>query len=126
MLKVLPVQEKEKQKEYCEKCGLVYDADQMSYAAFDDGEFRGVSVFRIIKQQCILYEMKLLPGVDDHLAIYLLAKAPLNFADMCGIKEAVYKGENTQLAKELEFLGKDGAFTLNLEGYFTTPCHRHE
>ena len=73
MLKITPVREKEKQKEYCEKCGLPYDADQMCYAAFDDDEFRGISLFRIIDKLCVLYEMKLLDGIDDYLAIYLLA-----------------------------------------------------
>lgn len=126
MLKITPVREKEKQKEYCEKCGLPYDADQMCYAAFDDDEFRGISLFRIIDKLCVLYEMKLLDGIDDYLAIYLLAKAPLNFADTCGIKTAVYRGENEKLAKALEFEDKDGIYTLSLEGYFTTPCQRHE
>ena len=127
MLQVLPVQEKEKQKEFCEQLAIEYDPDEMCYAAHDGDEFRGISLFRIIDKYCVIYKVKLAAGADDHLALYLLAKAPLNFCDMCGIKKAVFKdAENEKLAKELEFIKKDGVFTLDLDGYFTTPCHRHE
>lgn len=122
MLKILPVDSKEKQEEYCLLTNVEYDADQMCYAAFDDGNFIGVSLFRIIGQSCVIYRVKLTDGTDDHLAIYLLAKAPMNFADLCGIKEAIFKDENTSLAKELKFVENDGLYKVDLDGYFTTPC----
>lgn len=127
MLQVLPVQEKEKQRELCEMFGIEYDPDQMCYAAHDGDELRGISLFGITDKYCVIYTVKLAEGVDDYLALYLLAKAPLNFCDLCGIKKAVFKdAENGKLAKALEFTEKDGVYILDLDGYFTTPCHRHE
>lgn len=122
MLKITPVHTKEAQAEYCALTNTEFNADEMCYAAFDDDKFIGISLFRIIGQSCIIYTVKLTEGTDDHLAVYLLAKAPMNFADLCGIKTAVFKDSNTALAKELKFTETDGVYTLNLEGYFTTPC----
>ena len=126
MLQVLPVEDKELQREYCETVGVEYDADQICYAAYDNGELRGISLFRIIDKYCVIFRIKLADGVSDHLAEYLLAKAPMNLCDRCGIKKAVFKDKNEALAKELEFIEKDGIYTLDLEGYFTTPCHSRE
>lgn len=125
MLKITPVADKEIQKEYCEAVGLCHDADKMCYAAYDDGVFRGVSLFRIVGKSCVIYEIKLLDGIDDFLAVYLLAKAPLSFCEQIGIMHAQYLAEDKELARKLEFVEKDGEYTLDLEGYFTTPCKRH-
>jgi len=125
MLQILPVKDKETQKLYCEKLGIEYDADQMAYAAFDNEEFRGISLFRILGKDCVIYSITLCEGINDHLARYLLAKAPMNFADLCGIKTAIYKDADTALAKELGFTEDCGVLKVNLEGYFTTPCKGH-
>ncbi len=125
MLEILPVKTKEEQKEFCEKVGIDHDPDMMAYAAYDNKVFRGISLFRIVEKDCVIYKIKLLDGIDDYLASYLLAKAPLNFADLCGIKTAIFADEDKKLAGDLEFLEKDGVYTLCLENYFTTPCSRH-
>ena len=126
MLKVIPLQEKTKQKEYCDELLIKYDPDEMCYAAFDGEDFRGIALFKIKGDRCVITRIKLPSGVDDHLAEYLLGKAPLNFADLCGIKKAAYLDENKSLARELEFVEADGEYILNLEGYFESPCHRHK
>ncbi len=127
MLKILPVQNKEEQEKFCGLCGIPYDADFMSYAAFDGETFRGIVNFRIAEKSCIIYKIKLYNGADDYLALYLLGKAPLNFADMCGIKNAVFAdSDNYELADKLEFINENGNRTLNLEGYFESPCQRHK
>ena len=128
MLKIIPVQEKKEQEEFCNKVIVEYDPDEMCYAAFDDDVFVGISLFRIIDKKCIIYNISLLPDKDDYLATYLLAKAPMNFAELCGIKTAVFKDKNIELAKKLEFKDNNGngVFEVSLEGYFTTPCQRHD
>ena len=125
MLEILPVKTKEEQKDFCEKVGINHDPDMMAYAAYDNKVFRGISLFRIVGKDCVIFKIKLLDGIDDYLARYLLAKAPLNFADLCGIETAVFADEDKKLAQELEFLEKDGVYTLSLKNYFTTPCSRH-
>ena len=125
MLQILPVKEKETQQLYCEKLGIEYDADQMAYAAFDNDEFRGISLFRILGKDCVIYNITLCEGISDHLAQYLLAKAPMNCADLCGIKTAIFKHSDTALAKELGFTEQNGTLSVDLEGYFTTPCKGH-
>ena len=125
MLEILPVGTKEEQKDLCEKVGIDHNPDMMAYAAYDNKIFRGISLFRIVGTDCVIYKIKLLDGIDDYLARYLLAKAPLNFADICGIKTAIFEDCDKKLALDLEFLEKDGAYRLSLDGYFTTPCSRH-
>lgn len=125
MLKITPVPDKELQKEYCENVGIPYDADKMCYAAYDDGVFRGVSLFRIVDKSCVIYDIKLLDGIEDYLAVYLLAKAPMSFCEQIGIKKAIYEAEDKSLAQKLEFVLKDGVYVVDLEGYFATPCKKH-
>lgn len=125
MLKITPVADKDLQKEYCEKVGIPYDADKMCYAAYDDGVFRGISLFRIVGKSCVIYNIKLLCGIDDFLAVYLLGKAPMSFCEKIGIMHAIYEDEDKELAKKLEFVEKDGRYEVSLEGYFTTPCQKH-
>ena len=125
MLEILPVKTKEEQKAYCEELGLDHDPDMMAYAAYDNKVFRGISLFRIVGKDCVIYKIKLIDGIEDYLARYLLAKAPLNFADLCGIGTAIFADEDKKLATDLEFLEKDGVYTLSLKNYFTTPCSRH-
>lgn len=125
MLKVLPVRDKELQKDYCLRCGMVYDPDQMCYAAHEEETFLGISLFRIVGKACVIDKVTLTENTVDPLALHLLGKAPLNFADLCGIQEAIFRDSNKALARELEFIEKDGVFTVNLEGYFTSPCSRH-
>ena len=125
MLKITPVGDKELQKQYCEAAGVTHDADQMCFAAYDDAVFRCGSLFRIVGKCCVIYDIKLIDGIEDYLAVYLLAKAPLSFCERIGIMEAWYEAEDKELAKKLEFVEKDGKYTLDLEGYFTTPCKRH-
>lgn len=125
MLKISAVQEKEIQRKYCELVKIPYEPDYMCYAAFDDHEFVGISVFSIKEKSCIIHNITLLPEKQDYLATYLLAKAPMNFADLCGIKTAIFSDSDIKLAKELGFCEKDGLLTVNLEGYFTTPCSKN-
>lgn len=125
MLEILPIKDKSEQEEFCKAVGIEYDPDMMAYAAYDNNTFRGVSLFRIVGKDCVIYKIKLIEGIDDYLATYLLAKAPLNFADLCGVKTAIFKDDDKKLATDLEFLEKNGVYTLSLEGYFTTPCSRH-
>lgn len=125
MLKVLPVMDKESQKTYCAAVRIDYDPDDLCFSAFDDDAFRGISLFRIVGRDCVVGAVRLAPGVDDALAEYLLAKAPLNFCDRRGIQSAVFADKShAALAEKLEFVKKDGVYRLNLEGYFVSPCHR--
>lgn len=125
MLKISAVQDKSLQREYCELVKISYDADLMCYAAYDDGEFVGISLFSLKNKSCIIHKIQLLPNKKDYLATYLLAKAPMNFADLCGFKNAVFEDDDIKLAKELEFTETDGVYSVSLEGYFTTPCQKN-
>lgn len=126
MLKVLPVRDKEKQREYCALCALEYDPDLMCYAAHEDDTFLGISLFHIEDKVGVLDRVKLKDSLCDELALYLLAKAPLNFVDLCGIHTAVFRDPDKELARKLEFIEKDGVFTVDLTNYFTSPCSRHK
>lgn len=125
MLEVLPVREKEKQEEYCSRIGIEYDPDTMCYAAWEGGELLGISLFHIEGTIGVIDRVVLKAGLRDDLAQYLLAKAPLNFVDLCGIRTAQFRDADKALAQKLEFLEREGVWQVDLTGYFTTPCHRH-
>lgn len=126
MLKVLPIRDLEKQKAYCTECGLEYDPDRLYYAAHEEDTLLGVSQFHIEGALVVLDRIKLQDGIDDKLATLLLAKAPLNFADLCGVHTARFDDGNKSLARELEFIEQNGVWTADLTDYFTSPCKRHK
>lgn len=125
MLKISAVQDKSMQENYCDLVKVPYDADLMCYAAYDNDNFVGISLFSINENGCTIHKIKLLPDTDDYLATYLLAKAPMNFADLVGTKTAIFMDDNKKLANELGFSEKDGIYSVSLEGYFTTPCQKN-
>ncbi|MBQ8415959.1 MAG: hypothetical protein IJX13_03525, partial [Clostridia bacterium] len=47
MLKILPIQSKTEQEELCRLCGISYKPDLLAYRAEVDGEFRGMSQFKL-------------------------------------------------------------------------------
>lgn len=84
MLILKPIQEKCAQEAICEQCGATYDADMLAYAAHADDLLLGVCQFRFYSSFALIKDLKPAPGTEDFEAMFLLARAAMNFIDLCG------------------------------------------
>ena len=87
MLTIKPIQEKNEQEAACARCGIVYDAASMAYGADEDGVFVGMSQFTFEKDAGYIQNIALREGLEDFEASFLIARATMNFIDLCGIHQ---------------------------------------
>lgn len=121
---IRPVQTKEEQELVCKKLGCEYDADMLAYSArTESGELLGVCQFIIKDETGYIKELVESKELDDYEAVFIMARATLNFIDLCGAKLAVYMGEEKPIVRALGFKkNEDGRLTLDLEGFFEHKC----
>lgn len=124
MLIIKPIQTKEEQKNLCILCGAEYDADCMAYSAREDDALLGISQFRILGDNGVIYDLKNKIGVIDTEALIIMGRATLNFIDLLGIKNVIIKEDTNNLPQILGFKKTHGIFKINLEGYFDSPCKK--
>ena len=128
MLKVFPIQDKQQQKELCERCGIAYNADLLAYQATVEDQFVGVCQFILKPEGGILYDLAPLDRENpDKEALFVMGRAALNFIDLCGVHEAYFDGDTSVPGEKLlNAIGfkpnEDGRLYMNLIGFFTTPC----
>lgn len=129
MLKVLPIQTKDYQKECAEKCAVPYIADALAYEATVDGELVGICQFRVTADGGLIYDLASVPGVDDFESMFIMGRGTLNFIDLCGVHHARFVGEvkDASLLRAVGFKENgNGVFEINLEGFFEDHCHNHK
>ena len=129
MLKVLPIQTKDHQKECAEKCAVPYVADALAYEATVDGELVGICQFRVTADGGLIYDLASVPGVDDFESMFIMGRGTLNFIDLCGVHHARFVGEvkDATLLRAVGFKENEhGIFEINLEGFFEDHCHNHK
>ena len=128
MLKILPIQSKADQELYCARCGVTYREDALAYAASVDEKFIGICQFRTAGEVGEVYDLTLIPGVEDFEAIFLMGRAALNFIDLCGVHKAIYASETADesLLKAVGFQkNQNGVFEMDLKDFFLHPCQHH-
>lgn len=128
MLKILPIQSKADQELFCSRCGVTYRADALAYAASVDDNFIGICQFRTAGEVGEVFDLTLVPGVEDFEAIFLMGRAALNFIDLCGVHKAVYASEKADesLLKAVGFKkNQNGIFEMDLKDFFLHPCQHH-
>ena len=126
MFKVLPIQSKDTQKELCEKCGVIYDADLLAYAVSVDDEFAGICQFKLTDKGGEIYDIAPALTKNDPDALFVMGRGALNFIDLCGVHFARYVGDvkDELLLKKIGFKqNSDGGFEIDLNGFFTDHCH---
>ena len=129
MLKVLPVESKEKQKDICDKCGVVFNADTLAYAATVDDRLAGVCQFKVAAEGGLIYDLAPALDFENFEAMFVMGRGALNFIDLCGVHNASFVGEvkDASLLRAVGFKeSEDGRFEINLEGFFTDHCHNHK
>ena len=129
MLKVLPIQTKEQQKEICESCGVSFNADLLAYAAYDDDALMGVCQFKLSANGGEIYDLAPAIGTNSFESLFIMGRGTLNFIDLCGVHYAYYLGSEPD-DKLLRVIGfkqeEDGRYGINLEGFFTDHCGNHK
>ncbi len=126
MLKVLPIQSKLTQQELCMKCGVAYNADLLAYSASVDDTLAGVCQFKLTDRGGVIYDIAPATDFYSREALFVMGRGTLNFIDLCGVHNAIYRGEvkDESLLLEIGFKkNDDGVFEINLEGFFTDHCH---
>lgn len=135
MLKVLPIQSKNQQKEICEKCQIEYQPDLLAYAASVDDELVGICQFKMTDQGGFLYDLAKVIGrtenkeCGDFEAMFVMGRGTLNFIDLCGVHRAFFCGKNPDdsLLRAIGFKKNDNdQYEINLEGFFTDHCGNHK
>ncbi len=127
MLRARPIRDITEQKSCCAACGMVHNADLLYFAIFEDEtDCLGTCAFKFSQTCAEMIEIKPKCETYDDEAMFILGKATLNFIDLVGFKSVIYKADDEKLRDLLEFYPKEGVWQVNLEGYFTEPCKRHE
>ena len=128
MLKVLPVQSKEEQKNLCSLCNIEYKEDLLAYSATVDDEFCGICQFKLTDKGGIIYDIAHASANFDRQAIFVLGRAALNFIDLCGVHSAIFVGETSEniddaLIRQIGFKKNiDGKYEVDLTNFFDHPC----
>ena len=129
MLKVLPIETKEKQKDICELCGVTYNPDALAYVATVDDRLAGVCQFKVTADGGLIYDLSPALDFDNFEAMFVMGRGALNFIDLCGVHRAYFVGEvkDASLLRAVGFKENgEGNFEINLEGFFTDHCHNHK
>ena len=128
MIKVTPIQSKEEQKNACELCSVVYDADCLAYGAYIDDEFVGVCQFKVTKGGGVVRDIRCAEGKHDFETLFIMGRAALNFIDLCGVHNAFFCGdietkEDERLIIAIGFKkNADGKYEMDLTNFFEHPC----
>ncbi len=118
MLSIRPVHTSYEREEYTKPFGITPEDSHFVIAATDDGKFLGTAYGKIEGTDAEIKLMSLLPGVDDHVARFLLGKAALNYIDLHGGVNVIYTGKDELIGKMMGFSAKTDVPTLCLTGYF--------
>ena len=127
MLKVLPIQTKERQEEICKLCSVEYKPDLLAYFAEVDGTLAGVSQFKLTDKGGIVYDLAPADDFYNFEALFVMGRGTLNFIDLCGVHRAFFDGEaDDQLLRAVGFKkNEDGRYEVDLNGFFDEPCKHH-
>ncbi|MBQ3100849.1 MAG: hypothetical protein IJC50_07665 [Clostridia bacterium] len=124
MLEIYPIQDKNEQKDICNKCGMTYVPDAMCYSALVERKLVGACQFRIKDKHGLIVEMNNCINSSDKDALFVMGRAALNFIDLCDIHEAYYAGSlmDEQTLLRIGFRNFDGKWYINLSNFFDHPC----
>ncbi len=127
MFKISPIQDKELQKKYAEACGAEFYPDSLAYAMInqDDGALMGMSQFDILGESGYIKTLRERKGYTDFEAMFILARATMNFIDLCGSHNAI-ADKNTANERLLLAAGFkktcDGKYLADMTNMFSGHC----
>ncbi len=120
MLKILPINEKEKVNNFYQQKNLIYnDSSGMIVASLND-ETLGYATFDLFDDKIIITDI--FPLNDIMLADGILRSA-LHIADFRGVKEAFYNNEKlTSLLNKLGFIKNTEKMSIKIEKLHESCC----
>ena len=125
MLSVLPIQDKNIQKELCELCDIAYSETSFAYRA-DDGVFLGVCQFYFTDGCGVINGFKTAPGTSDDEAMIIMLRAAMNFMHRCGIKSSYFELD-ASVQHLIDISGykksENGLYSIDLDKFYISPCH---
>lgn len=125
MFEVYPIQTKEEQKELCERCSIVYDADKLAYKGIVNGVLAGVLQFGIKNKNGFIYDIENPCDMNDSEVLFVMGRAALNFMDLCGVTDNYFAARSDgreELIRRIGFKNVDGKWYMDTKGFFTEPC----
>lgn len=128
MLSVLPIQDKNIQKELCELCGIEFDTNSFAYRA-DDGVFLGICQFKFVNGCGEINGLKYAPQTNDNEAMIIMLRAAMNFMHRCGIKKSAFNADNVSsgLIEPSGYrMSENGAYFIDLDKFYISPCHYND
>ena len=131
MLEILPIQTKPEQEALCARAGIPYRVDAMAYRASVDGEITAVCQFSMDAEGGHIHDLAMVKDKEfsdrDRIeSLFVMGRAAMNFIDLCGVHYARYLGEikDELLLIKIGFKKtENGAFEIDLNGFFTDHCH---
>ncbi len=130
MFKISPIQDKETQKVFAEKCDIKYSESLFAYSMIDQEteELMGMSQFDINGKSGYIDAIKPRLGYIDFEAMFILGRATMNFIDLCGahICYANKNGGDIMLLKSIGFKEcEDGRLFSDMTEMFSGHCDGH-
>ena len=126
MLVIKPIQDKNFQKEVCDACGFEYKELHFAYSEKENDKLIAGCQFDIGNKIAVISDFGMVDGIPEDLeALIILGRAVLNFTELSGCEEAVFKVAEKikeRYAKALGFKESDGVWRINLIGLFDSKC----
>ena len=127
MLRIIPIQTKDEQKDLMALCSIPYREEALAYAAYVEDTLVGGAQFTLSGGVCRLLDIRSPEGISDEEALFIMGRGLLNFVDLCGIHDAYAENRGNMNEKLLARIGfwynEEGALYMNLRGFFTD--HKH-
>lgn len=129
MFKITPIQDKTKQKEVCNACGVEFKPESFAYQMFDldTGNIMGICQFEI-GEHGYIYDLRPALNSNDFEAMFILGRQTMNFIDLCGT-HTCYADKNSgeeRLMKAIGFKETDGRLFCDMTGMFDGHCSGHK
>lgn len=128
MFHIAPIEEKERQKEYIERCGGIYRPEAFAFSMKDceSGALMGASQFELEAGKGILCDLRSVPALDDWEAMFILGRATMSFIEKIGITDC-FADKNAGDARILRMIGfkpqEEGELLYcDLTGMFDGHC----
>lgn len=129
MFKIAPIQSKDEQRLCAERTGAEYIEEYFAYAMRDaeSGELMGFTQFDISDGCGHLYDLREVSNRDDFEAMFILARATMNFIDTCGahICRAPLTAADPTLMRAVGFKEEGGEYIADMTHFFDGSCHSH-
>ena len=127
MFKIVPIQDKSRQKAVCDLVNSTYREDCFAYEMIDNEteDLMAMSQFEILGKNGIIYDIKSVSTLNDYEAMFILGRQTMNFIDLCGAHfctASIGAGEE-KLLHAIGFRKKDdGVLFVDMSGMFDGKC----